>query len=397
MSNNIEESWMVLGDFNDIRGPNEKYGGAQINSRKCELFYNRIDECGFLEIDAIGPCYTWRGPVVGNYERIFEKLDRGFCNEGWRIGFPEGLCKVLPRLGTSDHNPLLFLLDGVCSGNGQRPFRFEKMWLTHEKFDDFVAEKWNGQIDTNKALGELAVDLKDWNWRVFGEIKRRKNVLLKRLGGIQKKSPCNEAEARYLFKFERRLQEELNIVLQQEELHWQQKSKSEWVRGGDRNTRYYHLRTITRRKRSKIEMLKNDMGEWVEDSDEIKKMAVEFFSNLFTDEGVQGSYDDIHRGFDIISSREQRSLLRMVSDDEVRRAMFDIGPDKAPGEDGFSAMFFQRCWGKVGESVCRLVKGVFSGEFELGMINKTVLVLISKVDKPEFVNQFRPISLCNVI
>lgn len=51
----------------------------------------------------------------------------------------------------------------------------------------------------------------------------------------------------------------------------------------------------------------------------------------------------------------------------------------------------------MGHSICALVKDVFSGGFDLRDFNKTVLVLIPKIEKPEFISQFRPISLCNVI
>lgn len=80
-----------------------------------------------------------------------------------------------------------------------------------------------------------------------------------------------------------------------------------------------------------------------------------------------------------------------------RELCFFIGSDKALGEDGYSAMFFHNFWDEVGGNVCEMVKLIFAGSLDMGEINKTLLVLIPKIEKPEMISQFRPISLCNVI
>lgn len=42
-------------------------------------------------------------------------------------------------------------------------------------------------------------------------------------------------------------------------------------------------------------------------------------------------------------------------EDEVKRAVFQMGPDKAPGPDGFSPSFIQEFWPLVGSSVVEFV------------------------------------------
>lgn len=90
-------------------------------------------------------------------------------------------------------------------------------------------------------------------------------------------------------------------------------------------------------------------------------------------------------------------MARDVSEDEIKRAMFNIGAWKAPRGDGFSAIFFHKNWSTVGSSVIQYIKEMWSNPAAVNKVNQTVVTLIPKVELPERVSQFRPISLCNVI
>ena len=48
-------------------------------------------------------------------------------------------------------------------------------------------------------------------------------------------------------------------------------------------------------------------------------------------------------------------------------------------------------------TVCNFVKNAFINPGMIEEVNKTLLVLIPKVECPKVIKQFRPISLCNVI
>ncbi|KAL1554473.1 hypothetical protein AAHA92_15029 [Salvia divinorum] len=99
-----------------------------------------------------------------------------------------------------------------------------------------------------------------WNTEVFGNIFHQKKRLLSRLAGLLKILEFRGSHR--LLALEAELKRDLDIVLHREESLWHHKSQSDWIQLGDRNTSF-HLRTIRRRKRSRIEMLQNDVGEWV--------------------------------------------------------------------------------------------------------------------------------------
>lgn len=100
------------------------------------------------------------------------------------------------------------------------------------------------------------------------------------------------------------------------------------------------MNIVTRRRRSKIEMLKDEHGEWVEDYTKVRDLAVDFFKALFSREDQNGCYDDIRGGFKQLFELESEVLTRPVTNEEVRNTMFSIGSDKAPREDDFSTVFF---------------------------------------------------------
>lgn len=81
---------------------------------------------------------------------------------------------------------------------------------------------------------------------------------------------------------------------------------------------------------------------------------------------------------------------------EVKEAMFQMNPTKAPGPDGFSAIFYQKFWGSIGHEITRVtLKMLNEANIEEG-INDTIITLIPKTKYASKVEHFRPISLCNV-
>ncbi|CAL1390085.1 unnamed protein product [Linum trigynum] len=76
--------------------------------------------------------------------------------------------------------------------------------------------------------------------------------------------------------------------------------------------------------------------------------------------------------------------------------VFQIGSSKAPGSDGFTALFFQQYWDVVGHDVCVAVQSFFRSGHLLRAFNHTWLTLIPKVPNVESCAQLRPIGLCQV-
>ena len=74
-----------------------------------------------------------------------------------------------------------------------------------------------------------------------------------------------------------------------------------------------------------------------------------------------------------------------------------MGALKALGNDGLHAPFFKSQWDTICRIVCNFVKGAYLYLEKLDRVNKMLLVLIPKVDNNKELNDFYPISLCNVV
>nr|XP_029146996.1 uncharacterized protein LOC114924945 [Arachis hypogaea] len=194
---------------------------------------------------------------------------------------------------------------------------------------------------------------------------------------------------------EKKLRAEYNLVLAQEELLWYQKSRDQWVRYGDRNTSFFHMQTIIRRKSNKVHGLLVGDGSWSDDPKVLQREVVHFFKNIFcsTEPVEVNCMGEIP--MPSLSQDACDNLSKPVTMLEVKEALDNMSSFKAPGPDGFQVFFFKEYWDVVGHEVWRTVQKAFLGETLSHSLLETLIVLIPKCDPPTRLKDFRPISLCN--
>lgn len=118
---NINQSklWMILGDFNYIRGPdNRNKPGGDTNSMM--TFNNIIINLDLVEIPLKGRSFTWSNQQESP---LLEKLDWIFTSSHWTTTFPGTLAFPLARI-TSDHVPIKVQMDSNIPKSNI--FRFEE-------------------------------------------------------------------------------------------------------------------------------------------------------------------------------------------------------------------------------------------------------------------------------
>lgn len=152
---------------------------------------------------------------------------------------------------------------------------------------------------------------------------------------------------------------------------------------------------MQRRKFNHILALRISNGEWCSDQSILSDEATKFFEKLYGEKpSAKSTPLNI---FSLLKEQDIDFLKKPVLNDEIKKALFDMAPLKAPGSDGFHARFFQSQWDLLGGAVCEWVQGIFAGNKIEEALNNTFIVLIPKKDRLEDFSQFRPISLCSVL
>ncbi|XP_028094336.1 uncharacterized protein LOC114294405 [Camellia sinensis] len=187
-----------------------------------------------------------------------------------------------------------------------------------------------------------------------------------------------------------------NKTLFQEEVLWFQKSRANWITQGERITKFFHTSAINRRKKLRIDALKDEHGEWINNPLLVKNHIQNYFISLFNSEPVSNLDHWCNITTHKISHDDNNLLLRNISTEEIWKAVKIISAFKAPGRDGFQAIFYHKFWDVIEVNVCDFIKNCFQSKSIPPVVNQTLIALFPKTVIPENIKQFRPISLCNV-
>ena len=298
-------------------------------------------------------------------------------NSDWYLNFPEARVTHLTRCH-SDHCPVL--LETMPHNRVQldRPFKFQRYWLSDLSFPQIVVQAWGQPTCLHEAIKKFAVNASDWNRNHFGNIFAKKNRIRARLNGIQRVIATRPSS--YLLELEKMLIQELEVILNQEHELWALKSRVNWMVQGDRNTAFYHVSALVRRNRNRITAIKNSVGEWINSEVEVMEFIRRGFCDIYASSHTSSNWQisQFHAGQVSLNDEERDSLWDLVTDEEIKAGLWSMKANKAPGPDGLHAGFFQLFWPTVGDSVIREVKQIFASRTMPEYLNQTHIVLIPK-------------------
>jgi hypothetical protein len=196
---------------------------------------------------------------------------------------------------------------------------------------------------------------------------------------------------------EQAVKEDLLALMDQEDMIWRQRAKINWLKVGNRNTKFFRACASQRSRSNKISKIEDKDGILCTTQEAIEEAFVNYFQEIFqAGDHLNVGACTCHIEYKVTPQMNQ-GLLEEFTVDDVSKALQQIAPLKAPGPDGFPAYFYQQNWATVHAEVSSVVLH-FLNSGELGpSVNFTNIALVPKVLAPVCVADFRPISLCNVL
>ena len=184
------------------------------------------------------------------------------------------------------------------------------------------------------------------------------------------------------------LRRELNVLIEKEEVFWNQRSRVSWLKEGDQNTKFFHKSANQRKRTNTIVGLFDSNHVWKSTQGEIANIVTECFQHMFTSSSPSEIAEVVQLVDKVVMPELNADLLLPFSPDEVKTALFQMHPSKAPGPDGMTALFFQKYWHIVGRDVINAVLDFLQQGRMFGCVNFTNIVLIPKVQAYDNMSQF---------
>ncbi|KAM0927888.1 hypothetical protein ACQ4PT_002131 [Festuca glaucescens] len=319
------------------KGKMQTHGRQKEEARSVEVVYKRNKKMAGTGHTPSGVPYTYDNKRSGQ-ANVQVRLDRAVANTEWRDIFGDTQVEhvVSP---VSDHCMVVVRPMQETRAVTRGPRRhYEIWWERAAELPELIASVWE-EAGKKDNLGDVCLGLdrimqvlQNWSKKKFGN-------LLKELGKCRKQLEelllSNNDRASI-----RRVSDHMNELLYREEMLWMQRSRINWLKEGDRNTKYFHQQAIWRARKNRIKRLKDENGVWKDVPPDMEKMATEYFTGLFTrDPNI--NYDALVDLFqERVTGNMNDELCKEFSEKEISDALFQIGPLKAPGL--WEAM--RECW-----------------------------------------------------
>ncbi|KAL8458477.1 hypothetical protein ACS0TY_036118 [Phlomoides rotata] len=380
-----------VGDFNTVRKASERKGRSlSTPPLECSKFEDFISVCGLEELKLVGRKYTWYrddGSAMSWIDRVFLN---GTGMECWR----DAAVWASPRT-ISDHCAIV--LRNAKTNWGHKPFKFLNSWLQKPGFIQFVKNSWDSyaisgseSFKIKEKLKFLKIDIKRWCAENCGNHDRIIAETTASISALDSKAEVEdlcEADVRVrrgLFDTQKSAKNAKACLAYQQ-------AKASWVKFGDENSRFFHSCISRRRRTNEIHGFEV-RGTWCQEPAAVKKEVRLHFENFFKcEQWDKPSLGNVEGNKLSISDNE--ILVRAISEEEIRTAVWECGIDKSPGPDGFNFLFLRKTWNVIKKDVIGFVQEFErSGKFVKGG-NASFVTLIPKNTNPTKIEEYRPIAL----
>ncbi|XP_010480729.1 PREDICTED: uncharacterized protein LOC104759515 [Camelina sativa] len=262
-----------------------------------------IRHCGLLEFPAIGDSLSWRG--WRDKKPIRCRLDRALANEKLHDTFSNAFTEYLPMVA-SDHKPVLALLEDKAR-KGRSWFRFDRRWLDKEGLFGAISEGWDAGVAI--PMGNFMDKIIKCRQAISKWRKAQVPYGRETIEDVKNQLAKAQSDDSVSVETISELNWKLREAYRDEEIYWYQKSRSQ--------------------------------------DSKVQDIAVSYFLDLFTSSNPSDFEEILGEVGPSITGEINDSLTRPATEQEIKEVLFMMHPDKAPGPDGMTALFYQRAWDTV--------------------------------------------------
>lgn len=373
--------WVILGDFNNVKNYDERINGKNVTYYECRDMMEACTTLGLTDSPyTSNDRFTWM-----DKKKIFSKIDRVLLNSNWmnerifcHTHYPE-------MWHLSDHKPAIVSL---YKGDNRRKksFKFQNMWCVHENFNNIVKEGWTDaprgsyQFRLCSLLKNLRKPLSKLHNSQFSHLAKQVEVANSCVCAAMEKVRDDPSETHIAGL--NQAKKKADFINKVEYTFLQQHTKANYLRKSDKCNKFFHSLMRSNRRKAHIGSILRRDGEPTSSSREIASEFTSFFKGLFGARGHTTPADpSLFAQGDSVKEEDKAMLVAPVSNEEIKRALWSIGDDKAPGPDGYTAKFFKDTWEITGREMCSATKEFFANSTLLKQVNRTVVSLIPKTEE----------------
>ncbi|XP_015081362.1 uncharacterized protein LOC107024978 [Solanum pennellii] len=338
MSKGISQPWLIVRDFNAFLSSKDRLAGVHVTINEIKDFAECVRDTGVNELQWKGNYYTWTNKQCGR-DRISSRIDRAFGNDEW-MGKWGHVNVEYGNPSISGHSSMQILLQKT-QHHGKVSFKFFNVWTEHESFMDMVESIWKkdyGNSIMKKVwckLMDLQHVLKQLNRKEFKYIRKQIEMARLEIAKVQDQLSKQATD---------------DLIVQEKEL-----------------------------------LIKLEKWSMIEESALRQKVIYQPISTQVMKRGPT------------LTKQQRLQLCAAVTEQEIYDGLQSIGNDKAPGVDGYNALFFKHTWHIIKGDIIEVVQSFFTTGKLYKSFNCTLDSLIPKVKNPKTVKEYRPIAYCTVV
>ncbi|XP_026447075.1 uncharacterized protein LOC113347618 [Papaver somniferum] len=275
----LNKPWLTIGDFTAVLREDEKKGGLRPLRLSMVEFNNCLHRSGLFQDPKSGLKFSWSNNRAGKKRILIEN--------SWK-------------------NPL----------------------------------KGNPMFTFMSKLKILKIDIKEWNWFMFGNVTQKlkiaeEEVLIASLASDQ------HPEDTMLLNNLVTARGKLEVLTQQQKEITQHKSRVMWLKDGASNSKFFHVNLKIRQTQNMIVELENEEGKIIYNHKEIADTLVRHFEDKFKFQEVEIAHQYLNNIPKVVDEEDNKMMDTTPSNCEIKKTFFELNPDSAPGYDGFAGWFYR--------------------------------------------------------